>query len=171
MKRDTKDKRIKELAEIFQKQNTFFLLDFKKMTVAQSGSLRRALRKDSHGMKVVKNRLALKAMDPGASKEFRGMFEQPTALAYTSTDPIGLAKAIREFAVQNKVLTVKGGMLEGQVFAADKFEDISRLASRQALLGKLGYLMSYPLNRFVQTLQAPLAGMGRLWRQYENKKS
>lgn len=171
MKRDKKDERIKELTEIFKKENTFFLLDFKKMTVAQSVDLRKTLHKDSHGVKVVKNRLALKAMEPGAPKEFRGLFEQPTALAYTSHDPIGLAKALKDFAAQNKVLAVKGGMLEGRVFAADKFEDITKLTSRQALLGKLAYLMSYPLNRFAQTLQAPLAGMDRLWRQYENKKS
>jgi large subunit ribosomal protein L10 len=170
MKRDKKDVRIKELNEIFQKENTFFLLDFKKMTVAQSVDLRRALRKDAHGIKVVKNRLALKAMDPGASKEFQGLFNQPTALAYTDHDPIGLAKALKDFAAQNKVLAVKGGMLEGQVFAADKFEDITRLSSRRDLLGRFAYMMSYPLNRFAQTLAAPLAGMGRLWRQYEKKK-
>ena len=170
MKRDKKDVRIKELTEIFKKENTFFLLDFKKMTVAQSVDLRRTLRKNDHGMKVVKNRLAVKAMDPGASKAFQGMFNQPTALAYTHHDPIGLAKALKEFAAQNKVLAVKGGMLEGQVFAADRFEDITKLSSREGLLGKFAYLMSYPLGRFGQTLAAPLAGLGRVWRQYENKK-
>ena len=170
MKRDKKDERIQELSEVFKKQNTFFLLDFKKMTVAQSIELRKSLRKDSHALKVVKNRLALKALQPAAPQEFRKMFEQPTALAYTSHNPIGLAKALKEFAAQNKVLAVKGGMLEGQLFASDKFEDITKLVSRQALLGQFAYLMSYPLNRFVQTLQAPLAGMGRLWRQYQNKK-
>jgi large subunit ribosomal protein L10 len=170
MKREKKDERIQELIEIFKKQNTFFLLDFKKMTVAQSIQLRKTLRKDSHALKVVKNRLALKALQPTAPQEFRSMFEQPTALAYTSHNPIGLAKALKDFAAQNKVLAVKGGMLEGHLFASEKFEDITKLTSRQALLGKFAYLLSYPLNRFVQTLQAPLAGMGRLWRQYQNKK-
>ena len=170
MKRDKKDLRIKELNQIFSQQNTFFLLDFKKMTVAQSVNLRKTLHKDSHSVRVVKNRLAIKALDPAAPAAFRKMFEQPTALAYTSHDPIGLAKALKDFAVQNKVLTVKGGMLEGQLFAPDKFDDITKLTSRQAMLGKLGYLISYPLVRMGQTLQAPLAGMGRLWRQYQNKK-
>jgi len=170
MKRDKKDVRIQELNEIFRRQNTFFLLDFKKMTVAQSVELRKTLRKDSHSVRVVKNRLALKALDPAAPTAFRKMFEQPTALVYTSHDPIGLARAIKDFAAQNKVLAVKGGMLEGHIFASDKFEDITKLTSRQALLGKLGYLMSTPLTRLGQTLQAPLASMGRLWRQYENKK-
>jgi large subunit ribosomal protein L10 len=170
MKRDKKDERIQELNEIFRRQNTFFLLDFKKMTVAQSVELRKTLRKDSHSVRVVKNRLALKALDPAAPAAFRKMFEQPTALVYTSHDPIGLARAIKDFAAQNKVLAVKGGMLEGHIFAMDKFEDITKLTSRQALLGKLGYLMSAPIVRLGQTLQAPLAGMGRLWRQYQDKK-
>ncbi len=58
MKRDKKDQRIKELNKIFSQQNTFFLLDFKKMTVAQSVDLRKTLHKDSHSVRVVKNRLA-----------------------------------------------------------------------------------------------------------------
>jgi large subunit ribosomal protein L10 len=170
MKRDKKDERIKELNEVFRKENTFFLLDFKKMTVAQSVELRKSLRKDSHSFRVVKNRLALKAMEPSAPEAFRNLFEQPTALAYTSHDPIGLARALKDFAAQNKVLVVKGGMLEGQMFPPDMFEDITRLTSRESLLGRFAYLMSYPLTRFVQTLQAPLAGLGRQWRQYHDQK-
>ncbi len=84
------------------------------MSVAQSVVLRKTLRKQASGMKMVKNRLALRSLKAEFPDALRGAFRQPTAMAYTADDPIKLAKTIKDFSVQNKVLTVKGGVLQGQ---------------------------------------------------------
>ncbi len=170
MKRVEKEARIKELADIFRSDGTFYLFDYNKMSVAQSVDLRKALRKCSSSLKVVKNRLALRALKGKFSDALRGSFRQSTAVAFTAADPIPLAKALKEFAAQNKLLVMKGGVIQGQYFPAERFEDITKLASRQALLGKIGFMMTYPLTKLLRTWQAPLTSVGILLSQLRNKK-
>jgi large subunit ribosomal protein L10 len=170
MKREQKEARIKELADIFKSDGTFYLFDYNKMSVAQSVDLRKTLRKHGSSLKVVKNRLALRALKAEFPDALRGSFRKPTAVAFTAADPILLAKTLKEFATQNKVLVVKGGVVQGQYFPAERFDDITKLASRQALLGKVGFMMTYPLTKLLRTWQAPLTSAGILLSQLKNKK-
>jgi len=171
MKRETKDARIREITDIFKQHPTFYIFDYKKMTVAQAVDLRKILRKNGSALKVVKNRLALRALRAEFPADLKTSFRSPTAVAYTTSDPVALARILREFAAQNKVLTVKGGLVEGQYFPAARFEEIVKLASRPQLLGKIGSLMAYPLTQLLRTMKAPLANMGSLLLQLKDKKS
>jgi large subunit ribosomal protein L10 len=170
MKRDKKEDHIKQLSDILGRRDSFYLMDFTKVTVAQSVALRKALRKNSHGFRVVKNRLALKALDDRFPAALKGYFHQPTAIAYTDSDPVELAKALKEFSLQNKVLSVKGGLLQGHLFGPDRFEEIAKLASRPELLARFAGLMAAPLTRLLLTLQAPLGTLGRQMAQFKTGK-
>jgi len=170
MKRETKETRINELVDILKSNETFYLFDYNKMTVAQSVDLRRILRKNSSALKVVKNRLALRALESEFAGELKSSFRGPTAFAFTAADPILLAKALKDFAARNKVLVVKGGVVQGRYFPAERFEEITRLASRETLLAKVGFLMASPLHRLLRTWQAPLSQMGILLSQFKDKK-
>lgn len=170
MKRETKETRIHEVSEIFKANHTFYVFDYKNMTVAQSVDLRKTLRKNGSSLKIVKNRLALRALRAEFPAEFKSSFRNPTAVAYTAADPIALARLLKDFAAQNKVLIMKGGLVEGHYFPAARFEEIVRLASRQQLLGKVGTLMAYPLMQLLRTWQAPLTNVGSLLSQLKNKK-
>ncbi len=172
MKRDAKEKLVKELKENFRRQDTFYLLDYTGLTVAQSVELRKLLRKNDYSFKVVKNRLALRALKEGEGhlRELGGCFEKPTAVAFAAHDPVRLARLLKEFASQNKILTFKGGLIEGQTLSSDRFGDVCSLTSREELLGKVGYLLAYPLTRLLRTWQSPLASFGRLLSQLKEKK-
>jgi len=170
VKRETKETRIHEVSEIFEANHTFYVFDYKNMTVAQSVDLRKTLRKNGSSLKIVKNRLALRALRAEFPAEFKSSFRNPTAVAYTAADPIALARLLKDFAAQNKVLIMKGGLVEGHYFPAARFEEIVKLASRQQLLGKVGYLMAYPLMQLLRTWQAPLTNVGSLLSQLKNKK-
>jgi len=170
MKRETKETRIKELVDILNSNETFYLFDYNKMTVAQAVDLRRILRKNASALKVVKNRLALRALKEEFPAELRTSFRSPTALAFTAADPIALAKALKDFAARSKVLVVKGGLVQGRYFPAERFEEITKLASRETLLAKIGFLMAYSLQRFLWTWQAPLSQTGILLSQLKDKK-
>ena len=170
MKRETKITAGQRLADEFKANQSFFLLEFKKMPVGQSVELRKLLRKNAYGYKVVKNRIALRALPPAIPAEVKPFFVRPSAIAFADHDPIGLARILREFAAQAKTLTVKAGVLEGVFMAGERFPEIARLGSRNDLLGKLGYLLAYPLRQFQTTWQAPLSGMGRLLTQLKNQK-
>jgi large subunit ribosomal protein L10 len=170
VKREAKANEVRELGEIFDRQTTVYLLDYTKMTVSQAVELRKLLRKNSYSLKVVKNRLALRALKDDIPPKLRSYFHKPTAVAFASAEPVKLARLLKDFSSQEKVLTFKGGLLEGQLVPPERFEEICRLASPRELLGKIGYLMAYPLMQLLRTWQAPLTNIGRLLSQLKDKK-
>ncbi len=170
MKREKKDVQIKGLSEIFGGKDTFYLMDFTKVTVGQSVTLRKALRKKSHSFRVVKNRLALKALDDRHPEGLKSLFQKPTAIAYTDGDPVDLAKSLKEFAAQHKILAVKGGVLQGQVFGPERFEEIVSLGSHRDMLARLASQMAAPLGWLLLVLRAPLGSLGTLLGQIKAQR-
>jgi large subunit ribosomal protein L10 len=170
VKREIKEQRVKELSGQFRGSRSFYLLDYQNMTVAQSVELRNILRKNSYSIKVAKNRLALRALREDCPGALKAYFRKPTAIAFAVDNPVGLAQLIRDYSAQNKVLTVKGGMVEGQMFSGERFEEVSRLTSREDLLGKMANLMAFPLKRLLRTWQAPLTQLGSLLSQLKIQK-
>jgi large subunit ribosomal protein L10 len=170
MKRDQKTTRVKELTDVFTPAGTFYLFNYNKMSVAQATALRRTLRKHGAALKVVKNRLALRALPADLPGDLKAAFRKPTAVAYTGADPITVAKALKDFAAQNKVLVMKGGVVQGIAFAPERFDEITKLGSREALLGRIGAMMASPLTTLLRTMQAPLSSWGGLMRQLKDKK-
>jgi large subunit ribosomal protein L10 len=171
VKKEIKAARIDEMKTIFADHGTFYAFDYNKMTVAQATDLRRTIRKNGAAFKVVKNRLALRSFREGLPDDLRKVFRQPTAIAYTAGDAIALARALKEFQVANKVLVLKGGVIEGLYFLPARFDEITKLASRTALLAKVGYLMAAPLQRFLGAMQAPLTHLGHRLNQLKDKKT
>lgn len=170
MNRDTKGQTIKRMEENFGRHKTIYLMDYTGMKVAQAVALRKLLKKSSYGFQVVKNRLALRALKEEFPAELRPYFQKPTAVALAADEPVKLARLLKDFSVQNKVMAFKGGLFEGQLIPPERFDEICRLASRQELLGKIGYLMASPLVRLLRTWQAPLSQMGQLLSLFQEKK-
>jgi len=170
VKRADKEKLVKELSEAFDRYDNFFLVDFLNMSVAQAVEIRKLCRENSFSFKVVKNRLALRALKEEFPDDLKISFQGSTALAFAPQNPIGLARLIQDFSKQNKVLRVKAGILEGQFLTADKFNEVANLASREELLARIGGLMAAPLMKLLRTWQAPLSGLGTLLSQLKTKK-
>ncbi|MDH5742734.1 MAG: 50S ribosomal protein L10, partial [Candidatus Aminicenantes bacterium] len=119
---------------------------------------------------VVKNRLALKALKEDVPEDLKAHFRGPTAIAFASSNPLQLARLIRDFSEQHKVLKFKAGLLEGHFLPEDRFVEVADLNSRDDLVAKIGFLMTYPLIKFLRTWQAPTESLGRLLSQLKSKK-
>jgi large subunit ribosomal protein L10 len=171
VKKESKQPIIQTLERLFESNSTYYLVDFKRMKVAQAVELRKILRKNAFTYKVIKNRLALRALGEKCPEALRPFFQNPTAIAFAGQDPIQLAKILKDFSNQGKILAVKGGQVEGQPLPAERFDEVTRLGSRKDLLGKLGYLMASPLHRLMRTLQAPLANVGILLGELKKTKN
>ena len=115
-------------------------------------SLRSRLRESECRYIVVKNRLALRAIEGQALDELRDMFSGPVAAAYSESDPVALAKALTEFAKDVPAIELKGGLVEGQKVDAAQIAEIASLPSREALLAKLVFLLQSPIVRFARSL-------------------
>ena len=131
-----------------------FLIDYKGVTVTEVSELRRKVREAGGRYAVVKNRLVLRAIEGEALERVKEQFQGPTAVAYSGDDPVGLAKAVTDFAKEVPAIEVKGGLVEGQPVAAEEVQQIAQLPSREELISKLVFLLQSPISSFVRTLAA-----------------
>lgn len=131
-----------------------FLVSFKGITVPQATELRDRIRDKGGHYRVVKNTLALIAVDGKGLAHLKDQFQGPTAVAYTNDDAVGLAKALTEFKKDVPVVEFKGGVVDGKPVAGADVESIARMPSREELLAKLVYLLSSPVARLARSLAA-----------------
>src|ERR1700730_12207553 len=153
--KEQKQKDLDALANQFQQAKAAMLVSFKNMTVGKDQELRRQLREAGVSYSVVKNTLARKAaagtpLEP-MSDQFKGM----TAVALSTTDPVGLSKAISKFGKANPdIFSFKVGLVEGKVVELKEVEAIASLPSREELISKVLFLINAQAQRLVTVLQA-----------------
>jgi large subunit ribosomal protein L10 len=131
-----------------------FLLGYQGITVPQVTELRNRVRQSGGEYIVVKNTLALRAIDGQALSALKEHFVGPTAVVWSATDPVAVAKALTDFAKDVPVLKFKAGLVEGRPVAADQIKDIAQLPGREELIAKLLYLMQSPITRLARVLAA-----------------
>lgn len=156
-KKSDKEKDLEALKKDFEKTNNIFLTGFEKLTVQQDFELRKTIRGAGANYKVVKNNLAEKAAQgtpaEGIMKDLAGM----TSMAYTSKDPVALAKALTAYAKTNPAFTFKAGLVEGRVVEVKSIQDLASLPSREEILAKVLFLIQASAQRLVTAL----GGVGR----------
>jgi large subunit ribosomal protein L10 len=131
-----------------------FLLGYQGITVPQVTELRNRVRQGGGEYVVVKNTIALRAIDSKALGQLKEHFVGPTAVAFSLTDPVGVAKALTDYAKDVPAIKLKAGLVEGRAIAADQIKDIASLPSREELIAKLLFLVQSPITRFVRVLAA-----------------
>jgi large subunit ribosomal protein L10 len=156
-KKPEKQKDMEALQAELKKSSNVFLTNYEKMTVSQDFELRKTVRGVGANYKVVKNRIAERAAEgtPAADllKELKGM----SSLAYTSGDPVALAKALTAYAKTNPSFTFKAGMVEGRVIDIKGITELASLPSKEEIYSKLLYLINAPAQRLVSVIN----GVGR----------
>ena len=103
---------------------------------------------------MVKNTLALRAIDGAALSALKEHFVGPTAVVFSGKDPVALAKALTDFAKDVPAIKFKAGLVEGRASQAEQIKEIASLPSREELIAKLLYLLQSPVTRFVRVLAA-----------------
>jgi large subunit ribosomal protein L10 len=131
-----------------------FLLGYKGITVPQVTNLRAKVRQSGGHYEVVKNTLALRAIDGKALAALSEHFTGTTAVVYSDTDPVALAKTLTDFAKDVPALQFKAGLVERRTVPADQIKEIAQLPSREELIAKLLFLIQSPVARFVRVLAA-----------------
>jgi large subunit ribosomal protein L10 len=150
-----KQKDLDALAEQFKQAHAAMLVSFKNMTVAKDQELRSQLREAGVSYSVVKNTLARKAAAGTPLEPMSDQFKGVTAVALSTTDPVGLSKAIAKFRKANPdIFSFKVGLVEGQVVELKEVEAIASLPSREELISKVLFLINAQAQRLVTVIQA-----------------
>jgi large subunit ribosomal protein L10 len=154
LSRADKEQLLAEYEEGLKGATHAFVMGYQGIKVPQVTALREKVRQNGGQYIVVKNTLALRAIDGGALGELKDHFVGPTAVAFTDKDPVSLAKALTDFAKDVPAIQFKGGVVEGRAIAAEQVKDIAALPSREELIAKLLFLVQSPVTRFVRVLAA-----------------
>lgn len=148
-----------------------FLMSFEGLTVSQATELRAKVRDSGGSYEVVKNRLALRAIEGQPMAELKEHFRGSTAVAYSAEDPVALAKALTELSKEVPAIQFKGGLVDGQAVDASEVESIASLPGREELIAKLLFLLQSPVTRLARGLAAIPRQLVVVLDQIEQKKA
>ena len=152
--RAKKTEQVEKLSKDLTNVSHMVVATYTKMTVAQDFELRKALRGAGAKYQVVKNTLAEKAAKgtkvEGALKDLAGV----PSIAYTTGDPVAMAKALTKYAKDTPEFTFKIGVVEGRVIQVKDIEALANLPSREEMMAKLLFLINAPAQRLAMAIQA-----------------
>lgn len=150
MNRTEKEQLVSELAEKVKGAKALYYTDFTGLNVKRMTELRRRLRKAGVEYVVIKNTLALRAVNDSGLAGAR--LKGPTGIVITR-DPVAAAKLISDFARENEQKpAVKGGMLEGTAIDEAQVKRLATLPSREQMLAELGAGLQSPMAAFLGAL-------------------
>ncbi len=156
-KRSDKQKEVEALRAELENTYNVFVTSFEKLTVAQDFELRKVIRGAGGKYRVVKNNLVTKAAEGTRAEALLKGLQGMTSLAYTSQDPVALAKALTTYAKAVPTFTFKAGMVEGRVVDVSAIGDLASLPSREEMMARLLYMIQAPAQRLVTAIN----GVGR----------
>jgi large subunit ribosomal protein L10 len=156
-KKSDKEKDLEALKKDFAEAQNIFVTGYEKLTVQQDFELRKAVRGAGGNYKVVKNNLAEKASQGTAAEDIMSKLAGMTSMAYTSKDPVALAKALTSYAKNNPTFTFKAGLVEGRAIDVKSIQDLASLPSREEILAKVLFLIQASAQRLVTSIN----GVGR----------
>jgi large subunit ribosomal protein L10 len=159
MNKEQKATAVAELSDRLKEAESIFAVDYRGISVTGAAELRTKLREADASFKVVKNRLAKRAVEAAGTEGFDELLEGPTALTFIKGDPVTAAKAISTFAREHEVLVYKGGVMDGQPLDADGFAAIARLPGLDVLHGQLVGMTASPLTGLARGLGALMSGL------------
>ncbi|HVZ77944.1 MAG TPA: 50S ribosomal protein L10 [Gemmatimonadaceae bacterium] len=154
MKRTEKEQLVSELKDKIEGATALYYTDFTGLNVKGMTELRRRLRKANVEYVVIKNTLALRAVNEAGlvAERLRG----PTGLVMAK-DAVAAAKVLSDFAKENdQKPAVKGGVMEGKPLDTAQVKKLASLPSREQMLAELGAGLQSPLAAFAGALNGLL---------------
>jgi large subunit ribosomal protein L10 len=171
MARAEKVTAVAELTERFQNSSGAVLTEYRGLTVAQIGELRRSLG-DNASFSVVKNTLTkIAATEAGVTSELTDLLTGPSAIAFVHGDVVEAAKGLRDFSRTYPMLVIKGGVLDGKALKPAEIVKLADLEPREVLLAKLAGAMKASMAGAAATFAALPQQMARLLAALEQKKA
>jgi large subunit ribosomal protein L10 len=161
VKREDKEQVVTELAERLRSAETLIVADYRGLTMTQIDALRGRLLEQGARFSVVKNTLTRRAAEAAGSDAVLALLEGPTAIAFLDAggDPVAVAKTLADAARETRILTIRGGVLEGRTMTAGEVDELAKLPPVDILRGQVLGAVIAPLNAIMGLVTAPLQNL------------
>lgn len=160
MTRQQKTVLVTNLTESFSRANAMIVCDYKGLQVKHLETLRRSSKNSDIQVQVIKNKLANIALKQAGYKEVE---LKDTNIYIWSNDQISLSKVVCKFQEANSdKFKVKFGYFDGEVVNSEHILAVSKLPSKEELIGMLLSVWTAPARYFV-------TGLDNLRKQKEDK--
>ncbi len=145
---------IDQLAHELEGSTSAIVGTFAKLTVSQDFELRKVVRGAGGRYRVLKNKLAARASKgTKVEKALQGL-KGVSSVAYTSGDPVALAKALSTWMQENAEFTFKLGIIDGQVITVEEVKQLATMPSKEQIFAELLFLINAPAQRLVTVMNA-----------------
>ncbi len=152
--RAKKTEKISQLASELEHSTSAIVGTFAGLTASKDFELRKAVRGAGGSYHVVKNKLAARAGEgtkiEAALKGLKGV----SSVAYTSGDPVALAKALATWVKDNAEFTFKLGIVDGKVITVQEITELANMPGKEELFSKLLFLIQSPAQRLATVINA-----------------
>jgi large subunit ribosomal protein L10 len=160
MLKTEKERVVADLVERLRASDTLIVADYRGLTMPEIDGVRTEVLKHGARFTVVKNSLTKRAAEEAGVPELLELLDGPTAIAFVGEgDMVGVAKALSDTARQTKILSVRGGILQGKPMTADQVRDLAALPPAEVLRGQVLGAIVAPLNAIAGLINAPLQNL------------
>jgi len=160
MLKQEKERVVADLVERLRASDTLIVADYRGLTMPQIDGVRTEVLKHGARFTVVKNTLTKRAAEEAGVPELVELLDGPTAIAFVGEgDMVGVAKALNDTARQTKILTVRGGILEGKTMTAEQVRELASLPPADVLRGQVLGAIVAPLNAIAALINTPLQNL------------
>jgi large subunit ribosomal protein L10 len=160
MPKEIKEEAIKKIEDLLADCKIAIVTDYRGMTVAEMGALRRRLRDSNTKYHVVKNTLTSIAADRTERGELKTFLAQPSAIAFGYGEVVDSARIMVEYMRSSKTpLKIKGGLLNKRALSAEEVTSLASLPPAPVLVSQLMQQLQAPISSLVYVLSANLRGL------------
>ena len=152
--RELKEAKVLEIKEKLEKAQGVILSKYQGLTVEEDTALRKALREAGVEYKVYKNTLVTLAAKELGFEGIVKYLEGPLSIAISYEDPTAPARVLNDFAKTHKVLELKAGIVQGEIFDENKVKELASIPSKEILIAKLLGSFKAPISNFAYLLNA-----------------
>ena len=167
--KERKEELLKTYADLVQKSEGLILIEYRGLSMKGMDPLRGKVRDAAGELHVVKNTLALRALEAAGRSAPAELFTQTTAVGFAFGDVPAVAKALTTFAKDSEFVKVKGGLLGSKLLTVKEIEALAELPPMPVVRAQLLGLLQAPASRITGAIAGSVRQVVNVVKAYADK--